>query len=951
MKNHILYSLYIFLFLITFSIEGIAQTVTRGPYLQLGTPSSIFVKWRTSTATNSKVWYGLDWNSLNTTVTVAGSRTDHEVELTGLNANTTYYYAVGDDGGQLAGGDSTHYFITSPTSSSTPTIRIWVLGDAGRRNSDQRDVRDAYYDYIGNNHTDMILALGDNAYNDGFDSEYQDAWFENMYEDILINTVVWPCQGNHDIEVQGANSPYWDIFTLPTNGEAGGEPSGTEAYYSFDYGNIHVVALDAEEADRSPGSAMLTWLEDDLNSNTLDWTIVIFHNPPYAGLEGEMSDSKTECIEMRENVLPILESAGVDLVLTGNAHNYHRSWLIEGHYDYSNTFDPVTMVIDGGDGRISGDGAYQKTINGPNAGDGTVYVVTGSAGRADPTNIGHAVDYYSDQELGSTYIEVTDDQMDVVFIDDSGNVDDYFTIQKQGVVGNPPNVSVTSPSDGSYYGQPQAITITADASDSDGNVEFVNFKVDGFSVGIDSTAPYSVDWTIPATDEEYIITALAKDNDNNSTTSTPISIFVGQIDVCDRIGDSSNDAEEDGSGSVNLTSSDLELSVDGSSSQLIGLRFTNLNIPQGATIASADIQFTVDEISNVNPCDLTIYGEDSDDAAVFSNSNDDIGDRPLTATSVVWSPPDWLSAGDNGPDQKTVDIASVLQEVVDRNNYSSNSAIAIIIDGIGTRTAESFDGEPLSAPEICVSYNLISYDCPSIQKDIGDPCDDNDVCTINDEVQSDCSCAGTFQDSDGDGVCDALDVCPGGPEPGTPCDDGDPNTSGEVILTDCSCAVPDCPSQYANIGFPCDDNDECTIDDEIQADCSCAGTFQDSDGDGTCDANDVCPGGPEPGTSCDDNDVCTINDEIQSDCSCAGTFQDSDGDGVCDALDVCPGAPDPGAPCDDGDPLTAGETIQPDCTCGGGSSIVTICVQVEDGQDDAEQDTTVMWIVIVLTLN
>ncbi len=940
MKNHNLYSLFTFLLLFVFNTENTAQTVTRGPYLQLSTPNSIIVKWRTSTATNSKVWYGLTHQNLNSTITVSGSRTDHEIEITGLSANTTYYYAVGDNGGQIAGGDSLHYFITSPSVGSTPTIRIWVLGDAGRKNTNQRNVRDGYYNYIGTDHTDMILALGDNAYDDGLDSEYQLAWFENMYEDILINTVVWSCPGNHDIETAGANSPYWDIFNHPTNAEAGGDPSGTESYYSFDYGNIHVISLDAEESDRSPGSAMLTWLQNDLNVNTLDWTIVIFHNPPYAGLENEMSDTKTECIEMRENVLPILESGGVDLVLTGNAHNYHRSWLIEGHYGYSNTFDPATMVIDGGDGRVDGDGAYTKATNGPNAGDGTVYVVTGSAGRADPENIGHAVDYYSDQELGSTYIEVTDDQMDVVFVDDNGNVDDYFTIQKIGVVGSPPTVSITSPADGTYYGQPQTITIDANASDSDGTIDFVNFKVDGFSVGIDSTAPYSVDWTIPSSNQGYTLTAVAKDNDDNSTTSAPVSIFVGEIEVCSMVSTGSDDAEEHSSGNVNLSSSDLELGVDGTTSQIIGLRFDNLDIPQGANIVSAAIQFTVDEVVNVNPFDLTIYGEDSDDAVTFSSSTNDVSNRPLTTASVTWSPPDWLAVGDNGAAQKTVDISSVIQEIVDRPNFSTNSAIAIIIDGVGTRIAESYNGEATSAPKLCVSYGLVTYDCPAIQKNYGDPCDDNDICTINDEIQNDCSCAGTFQDSDGDGTCDALDVCPGGPEPGTACDDGDPNTSGEVILTDCTCAVPDCPSENANFGFPCDDNDVCTINDEIQNDCSCAGTFQDSDGDGVCDALDVCPGAPDPGASCDDNDVCTINDEIQPDCSCAGTFQDSDGDGVCDALDVCPGGPEPGTPCDDGDPNTSGETIQPDCSCGGGVSGTTICVQVNTSSDDAEEDSS-----------
>ena len=263
--------------------------------------------------------------------------------------------------------------------------------------------------------------------------------------------------------------------------------------------------------------------------------------------------------------------------------------------------------------------------------------------------------------------------------------------------------------------------------------------------------------------------------------------------VCVQIGANSDDAEERPNGSIDLNSSDLELIRDGVNDQAIGMRFVGLGIPQGANILAADVQFTVDETNGVDPCNLDIYGEDTDDAVTFSSSSFNITNRAFTTASVAWTPPTWSGVGDSGPDQLTPDISSVLQEIVDRTNYTSNSAVALIITGTGKRTAESFNGSSADAATLCVTYDLVSYDCPSIQKNIGDPCDDNDVCTIDDEIQSDCTCEGTFQDSDGDGTCDALDICPGGPEPGSDCDDGDPNTDGEIILPDCTCAVPDCP--------------------------------------------------------------------------------------------------------------------------------------------------------------
>ncbi|MCB0626837.1 MAG: hypothetical protein KDC43_23695, partial [Saprospiraceae bacterium] len=148
-------------------------------------------------------------------------------------------------------------------------------------------------------------------------------------------------------------------------------------------------------------------------------------------------------------------------------------------------------------------------------------------------------------------------------------------------------------------------------------------------------------------------------------------------------------------------------------------------------------------------------------------------------------------------------------------------AIVLIVEGVGQRVAESFDGSVSGAPELCVQYTTVPFDCPAQQKNIGDPCDDGDLCTINDVIQPDCGCAGVFQDTDSDGVCDAEDLCPGGPEPGTPCDDGNPATTGEVIQPDCSCADVsyDCPDLLANIGDPCNDGDLCTVNDVIQPDC------------------------------------------------------------------------------------------------------------------------------------
>ena len=660
-----------------------AQTIDRGPYLQMVTTTSIYIHWRTNSSTDSKVWYGDDPNSLTSTLSVSGNRTDHEIHVTGLTANTTYYYAVGDANGQMVGGDSDHYFKTSP--SSNQPVKIWVLGDAGKKNDNQRAVRDAYYGFVGNEHIDMMLLLGDNAYDDGTEDDYQMAWFENMYEDRLINSVMWSTFGNHDgnsADSDTETGPYYDIFNFPRNGQAGGVSSGTEAYYSFDYGNIHIISLNSHDVDDSSNSPMIQWLQDDVNANTKDWTIAMFHHPAYSG----------STTAMETNALPILEAAGVDLVLWGHHHRYERSFLINGHYGTPASYDDNTMTIDSGDGRLDGDGAYIKNNNG----EGTIFINSGSAGSQSSGSSEHPIMVHNDG-LGSVDIEVNDLQMDLKFIDSNGNIDDYFTITKQD---GPPSVNITYPLDNDFLPDPETITIMVDATDN-GSVSQVEFFIDGTSIGIDYTSPYSWAWTIPSTGS-FEIKATATDNDNY-TTSKIVNIQVGAGSVCVQVNSSNDDAEEDDIGGISLTSSDLEL-IQESSDQTVGMRFTNLNIPQDAVINSAFIQFTCDNNTNVNPCVLDIYAEASDDALAFGNSNYNISSRQKTNATASWSPSNWQNVGDAGPAQKTIDISPIIQEVVNRPGFTSNSSIAIIIEGTGKREAESFNGT--AAPEICIEFSL-----------------------------------------------------------------------------------------------------------------------------------------------------------------------------------------------------------------------------------------------------
>ncbi|MGH7943720.1 MAG: metallophosphoesterase [Opitutaceae bacterium] len=420
----------------------LAQQVVRGPYLQLGTPTSVVVRWRTDVPTDTAVKFGLNAGTLDQEAKTKWKTTEHVMILEGLTPSTKYHYAIGNAEKALLA-DANMHFVTSPPPGTRQPIRTWVIGDAGTASAKgneglQAKVRDAYYKYTGNRHTDLWLMLGDNAYSTGTDTEYQIAVFD-LYRDLLKKSVVWPTLGNHDAGSAASitqSGAYYDMFTLPTLGQAGGLMSGTEAYYSFDYGNIHYICLDSEGTDRSVDGAMLTWLKNDLAATKQDWIISYWHHPPYTKGSHD-SNTEKKLVDMRTNALPILEAGGADLNLTGHSHSYERSFLIDGHYGTQDTLT-VKMKRDAGDGRPDGKGAYRKATLSKGAHEGAVYVVAGSSGKVSLQNeksagrgyLDHSAMFISLPRLGSLVLDVDGNRLDANFISETGERLDYFSIVK-----------------------------------------------------------------------------------------------------------------------------------------------------------------------------------------------------------------------------------------------------------------------------------------------------------------------------------------------------------------------------------------------------------------------------------------------------------------------------------------------------------------------------------------
>ncbi|MFC2116832.1 metallophosphoesterase, partial [Bacteroidota bacterium] len=354
MKNHSFNQMGVCFILFLLSLPATAQ-VTRQPYLQIPTSTSVVVSWQSGTGEVGNVYYGTKVSSLTQKIVESeNEEIYHEVEISGLIPNTKYYYSV--DGSPT--GTEEQYFTTAPPAGSNSPVRIWVISDFGQTNSGQNDERletvaqwksfnkDSY-------HADLVVSLGDQTEDD---SRYQlQHNYFNQLEKVFLNTPLFTAIGNHDNHDGMQN--YLSTFALPAGAESGGIASGTEEYYSFDYSNIHVVVLCTEIEDEER-KAHVEWLKQDLDNNKQDWLIACMHRPFHSGGH-HRSDIDQDAQDRRDDWLKILEDHGLDLVLQGHNHVYERSYLLDNLIGKTTTLTDAN-ILNKGLGREDEEGAYRK---------------------------------------------------------------------------------------------------------------------------------------------------------------------------------------------------------------------------------------------------------------------------------------------------------------------------------------------------------------------------------------------------------------------------------------------------------------------------------------------------------------------------------------------------------------------------------------------------------------
>lgn len=420
-----------FLVFLSHTIIGQNPQIIRGPYLQRVTPTSGIVCWRTDVPSSSQVNYGEKLSSQKQKVNLPELVTEHRVTIHHLSPNKKYYYSIGDVK-TMSKPSEARYIKTVPALGSKEQVRIWALGDFGSGSANQKSVLKAIVDFTSTKRPDAWIWLGDNAYSNGKEEEYQARVFDIYQNDFFQNTALYPAPGNHDYAGKHDPSlpPYFKIFSMPFSGEVGGLPSGAPSYYSVNIGQAHLVSLDTELTEPSGNQVMdgkglqFEWLERDLKANKLPWVIVYFHKPPYSKGSHD-SDNESDMKRMRENVNPLFEKYRVDVVLAGHSHVYERTYPMRGHYGVNATFDPQKHVV-----------AKEKSSNHyvvGKEGQGVIYVVNGSGGQLGGQKAEWPMKssvYSNNKEGGSMIFDISQHRFEAQWVSSMGDVKDHFIIEK-----------------------------------------------------------------------------------------------------------------------------------------------------------------------------------------------------------------------------------------------------------------------------------------------------------------------------------------------------------------------------------------------------------------------------------------------------------------------------------------------------------------------------------------
>jgi len=301
--------------------DGGTPRLVAGPYVQNVSTSAATTVWQTDCPTSAEL--SLSDGGAAETFRTDTPRRLAEVRVGKLVPDSLYTYSVRIGNQPVAGGS----FRTFPL--APRPVRFIVYGDTRTNPDRHRQVIEAMAREPG---VEFVLHTGDVV----SDGRKLDVWipeFLGPAEKMMRSVPFFPVLGNHEHN----SASYFTYFALP----------GNERYYSFDLGEIHIIALDSNTGF-DIGSEQCKWLIRDLAAHReARWKFVFMHHPTYtSGSHGAVSESgvpKETPIRLAQELLPKLaKQFGITAVFAGHDHAYERS-----------VRDGVTYVVTGGGGAPS----------------------------------------------------------------------------------------------------------------------------------------------------------------------------------------------------------------------------------------------------------------------------------------------------------------------------------------------------------------------------------------------------------------------------------------------------------------------------------------------------------------------------------------------------------------------------------------------------------------------
>jgi len=688
-KHFLIASFCIFLFINSYGVPSKLRLAGIG---DLSTQMSLIfdssVNGDYNLETNPKVYYGTNYTEVNnlssvfvtpTSVNTNSWMRNNICRLANLQPNTIYYFKVADDNGTT----ETYHFETLPNDNTPLSI---IAGGDSRNN---RSVRVSANKMVAKLKPHAILFTGDFT-DTGNPQEWQ-WWFEDwQYTIDSANRIIpiIPTRGNHE----GNDNFLIDLFGAPEN-----------VYYTSSNNSLlTVITLNTEKA-MNAYTEQTNWLINTLAQINTTYKIAQYHKPmrPHIKSYGHGATQYTYWAKT-------LEDYEVDMVVESDSHTSKTTWPI--------------VVCSGG---LNCDEGFKRDYT-----NGVVY--TGEGGWGSPLR-------YNDNNKSWTRSSGMYNQFKLIFIDEYGmelrtvlvdnepqvtevDVNNRFNLPpKQNIwtTGEVvysqnknsnifPEATLVYPQDNTLLYNLSAVEFQANAADTNGSIQKVKFYVNGNLVHQDFSYPYKYSYK-PPNFGHYLVHVIAT-NSSGLTSCIDMAAFsildnTTVLSGSSKINTTTDDAEEYSNGYMDLLNWDIDLGYNG---YTCGFRFQNMDIPPGALVTGAHIQFTADEVKT-NSTYLNVYGERNANAKTFFIDYNDISNRAKTTNMVDWYVDAWTQVGASGSAQSTPNLKNILNEIIALPGYEFGNPFAFIIEGFGYRVTETFDGEPEKAAVLHYTYQLPNY--------------------------------------------------------------------------------------------------------------------------------------------------------------------------------------------------------------------------------------------------